>query len=101
MERIGKSDLGIVIGSSMVVTPFNSLPEMYDKDTDIVTINMEPLKHINKLNSKKSIFLEGKCDEIIDKLLKDLEWEEDFKKFVSETQEKLVKEKNEKSKNKE
>mmetsp|Transcript_625 Transcript_625/g.634 ORF Transcript_625/g.634 Transcript_625/m.634 type:complete len:100 (-) Transcript_625:66-365(-) len=87
MEKIAKSDLGIVIGSSMVVSPFNGLPEMYSKDANIATINMEPIKHIKNLNGNNSVFLEGKCDEIILQLLKDLEWEEEYNEFVSKQKE--------------
>jgi hypothetical protein len=54
----------------------------------MVTINMEPIKHIAKLNNKKSILLEGKCDGVIQDLLKDLGWEQEFEDFTKETKEK-------------
>ena len=90
-DRLSKSDLGIVIGSSMVVSPFNALPTMYNKETNIVTINMEPITHIAQLNKDSSVFLQGKCDEVILELIKDLEWKEEFDEFVKEIKEKQAK----------
>lgn len=88
MPKVAKSDLGIVIGSSMVVSPFNGLPSMYDsKKADVVTINMEPIKHIEKLNGDNAILLQGKCDEVIQDLIKDLDWQEEFDEFVEKTKE--------------
>ena len=75
----------------MVVSPFNALPTMYNKETNIVTINMEPITHIAQLNKDSSVFLQGKCDEVILELIKDLEWKEEFDEFVKEIKEKQAK----------
>ena len=46
---------------------------------------MERIKHIPRLTSdNNSLFLKGKCDEVIDGLLADLGWKEEFEKFVAD-----------------
>lgn len=54
-------------------------------------INMEPIKHIGRLNQPNSLYLEGRCDEVIDELLKDLGWKEEFEEFVKEVKEQQAK----------
>ena len=85
MQKIPNADCNIVIGSSLVVSPFNFLPTLIPNDAAAVTINMEPISHIPRLTSEKNaLFLEGKCDEVIDELIKDLGWKEEFDEFVAE-----------------
>ncbi|CAI2371567.1 unnamed protein product [Moneuplotes crassus] len=83
MDKIKESDLGIIIGTSLAVSPFNSLPEIFPRDTSIVTINREPIKHIPALGRPKCITLEGDCDDVISNLIKDLGWEQEFKEFIA------------------
>lgn len=86
LKEIPNADCNIVIGSSLVVTPFNVLPSLVPYDAPIVTINMEEITHIPRISStKNSLFLKGKCDEIIEEMLVDLEWKEEFDEFVEET----------------
>ena len=70
------------MGSSMRVSPFNLLPTYIKENANSVTINMDPIEHIEELNSKKSVFLQGKCDETIKDLLTKIGWEEEFNEFV-------------------
>lgn len=88
---IEESDLGIIIGTSLVVTPFNALPTMYSKDANVVTINLEPIYHISRLHEPSALFLEGKCDDVIQGLVNDLGWAEEFEEFQKECKEKLSK----------
>lgn len=59
--------------------------------SDVLVINMEPIKHIGRLNQPNSLYLEGRCDEVIDELLKDLGWKEEFDEFVKEVKEQQAK----------
>ena len=84
-KRIPNADCNIIIGSSLLVSPFNILPTLVPDDAAVVTINMERIKHIPRLTSdNNSLFLKGKCDEVIDGLLADLGWKEEFEKFVAD-----------------
>ena len=61
------------------------MPTLVPDDAAVVTINMERIKHIPRLTSdNNSLFLKGKCDEVIDGLLADLGWKEEFEKFVAD-----------------
>lgn len=60
--------------------PFASLPGMVPKDKDQVLINLEPILTMDE--SEHLVFLQGKCDEVIDALVDDLGWREDFDAFV-------------------
>ena len=92
MDEIPNTDCNIIIGTSLVVSPFNYLPNMIPSDKGVVTINMEPITHIPRLTSEKNaLFLEGKCDEVIEELLIDLDWKEEFDEFVTKTKSKKKK----------
>lgn len=91
LPLIKDCDLGIVIGSSLVVSPFNALPGMFSETANMVTINMESITHIKKLDDDSSCFLKGKCDEVILELLNDLGWKEEFDQFVKDAKEKQAK----------
>ena len=79
MEKISKCDLGIVIGTSLSVEPFSSLPEKLNENCWSVVINNEEVGEFDYLNLMKcNLFLKGNCDEIIKKILVDCNWWDDF-----------------------
>ena len=76
-------DLIIIMGTSLKVQPFASIPYLTNPQADIVVFNMESVGgyQFNKLGSN-SLFIEGKTDENVIKFLKDLNWLEEFKEFM-------------------
>jgi NAD-dependent histone deacetylase SIR2 len=83
MEVVVESDLAFVMGTSLKVMPFNMLPEMVEGSAWRVVINKEKVGnyHYDKVESH-DLFLEGFTDEVILKLLKDIEWEDDFETYL-------------------
>lgn len=88
------SDLGIIMGTSLRVFPFGNLPYSLPKSSWRVLINMEEAGYMsyqedsnafrfNDIN-KKDLFLQGKCDEVIDKLVRDIGWEQEFNNFCNQ-----------------
>ena len=75
----GGCDLKIVIGTALAVFPFSSTPMQGGKDTPCVLINLENLEHNgfdfeDFFEHPERIFLQGKCDDVILKLCKDVGW---------------------------
>ncbi|CAI2377238.1 unnamed protein product [Moneuplotes crassus] len=75
-----KSDCGLIIGTSLQVAPFNSLPILFPTITQLVVINNEPLDHIPRI-SASSLYYKGNCDSIVQEIIKECEWEKDFNDF--------------------
>ena len=85
LENIKDVDLIIVMGTSLKVYPFASIPEYASPKTDIVVFNMEKVGVYQYYNLKNNdLFIEGKTDENILKFLKDVELYDDFEKFIKE-----------------
>ena len=88
MNEIEDCDLGIVMGTSLKVMPFNFLPYKLKNTSWRVVANMEKVgseggSGFNYDNlSSKDLFLGGKTDEIIHRILKDCGWQEEFENFV-------------------
>ena len=82
-EECEDVDLIIIMGTSLKVQPFASIPNMTNPKADIVVFNMEPVGfyYYNKLH-KNQIFIQGKTDENIIKFLKDTNMIKEFKEFV-------------------
>ena len=76
-------DLAFIMGSSLKVTPFNMLPGKLPWDIWRVFVNKELVDGIFNFddNCSKDLFLEGYTDEIIEKLVKDVGWENDFNNY--------------------
>lgn len=84
-HSIDDSQLGIVMGTSLKVQPFSFLPRMLGEKAWRVSINRSLIgKFRYDYLSANSLFLKGTTDEVVEKLIKDCEWEEDFKKFCEE-----------------
>ena len=71
------------MGTSLKVQPFASIPYLTNPKADIVVLNMESVGgfQFNKLYSN-ALFIEGKTDESIVKLLKDMNMFNEFKDFM-------------------
>ena len=79
MDKIQDCDLGIIIGTSLSVEPFSSLPEKLNKNAWSVVINNEQIGEFDYDDLMKyHLFIEGSCDEICKKILVDCNWWDDF-----------------------
>ena len=76
-------DLIIIMGTSLKVQPFASIPYIANQNADVVVINMESVGEypFHRLYSN-SLFIEGKTDESVIKLLKDCNMIDEFKEFM-------------------
>ena len=76
-------DLIIIMGTSLKVQPFASVPFNTNPKADIVVFNMEKVGTFpyDKLYSYQ-IFIQGKTDEKIIQLLKDTDMINEFKEFI-------------------
>lgn len=70
----------LVMGTGLNVLPFNMLVREPKKGVPVVLINLADTKMSFRFkdtyNHPDRLFLEGKCDEIIAKLMKDIGWKE-------------------------
>lgn len=80
-EVLGKSDLVIIVGTALAVSPFNVIPQLLP-NTPKVLFNMDNTKETGGYDfldgNPKKLFVQGKCDETLTKLAKDCGWEADF-----------------------
>ena len=76
-------DLIITMGTSLKVYPFASIPYEMNPKADIIVFNMERVGEYpyDSLLSN-ALFIEGKTDESVVKLLKDINMFEEFKDFI-------------------
>ncbi|KAJ5297371.1 hypothetical protein N7508_007620 [Penicillium antarcticum] len=75
-DKVKEADLCIVMGTSLSVHPFASLPGLCTDNTPRVLINME---QVGGLGSRKDdVLLLGDCDTGVRKLAKALGWEEEL-----------------------
>ena len=83
LDKCEDVDLIIIMGTSLKVQPFASIPSMSNPEADIIVFNMEKvgLFLYNKLYCNK-LFIQGKTDENIIKFLKDTDMLNEFKDFV-------------------
>ncbi|CAF0973213.1 unnamed protein product [Didymodactylos carnosus] len=94
MKDFPKADFLIIIGTSLMVAPFNRLILEVNKDCPRLLINMEPAgtKSINLYSSqtlmfdspknRRDVFHQGSCDDGTYELAKLLGWEDDFKELL-------------------
>jgi NAD-dependent SIR2 family protein deacetylase len=83
-----KCDLMIVIGTGLAVSPFNSIVGKPDQDVPRVLINLENtvdngFDFENLIDYPERLFLQGKCDEVIEKLITDIGSKKEFDKNYS------------------
>ena len=72
-------DVGIIIGTELVVEPFSRLINKFNKNAWIVIINKNFVGDFDCYNIlNKQLFLEGYCDDIIKQILTDCGWLDDF-----------------------
>ena len=76
-------DLIIIMGTSLKVQPFASIPYLTNPKADILVINMENVGgyEFHRLYSN-SLIIEGKTDESVIKLLNDCNMIDEFKEFM-------------------
>ena len=76
-------DLAFIMGSSLQVTPFNQLPGKLPSGAWRVFVNKERVYDIFNFEDvySKDLFLEGYTDNIIEQLVKDVGWENDFNNY--------------------
>ena len=76
-------DLAFIMGTSLKVFPFNRLPGKLPKSTWRIFVNKENVFNIFNFDNiySKDLFLEGYTDKIIEQIVKDIGWEEDFNNY--------------------
>lgn len=97
-EDLPKMDLLIVAGTSLVVSPANSLVYNCPESTIRVVVNQEPVGQEPGIDydpdAERDFFAQGKCDEVFLELIEKLGWLEDLEAKIDELPElsaKLVK----------
>lgn len=95
---IEKADLTFIIGTTLKVTPFADLAYDVPKDSWRVVLNNEVVgksfgehKFLFNNPNKNDIFLNGMCDDTVQKIVDDCGWSEDFKIFCDNILQKLNK----------
>ena len=90
--QIDKADLVIICGTSLLVSPFNQLPDNASRKAIKLVINKEPFKRIMGVRpfgfedeESNDIFFKGECDNAVKKIIKDVGWEKEFYDFVEKT----------------
>jgi NAD-dependent SIR2 family protein deacetylase len=81
MKKVEDCDLMLVMGTALAVSPFNQLPHFVNQGVPLVLINMNNTKETGGFDFERGnerLFLQGKCDEIIRKIVSDCGWDEDF-----------------------
>ena len=88
-------DLIIIMGTSLKVQPFASIPYLTNPKADIVLFNMERAGEFryNELLSN-SLFIQGKTDENVVKFFKDLNMLDEFKEFMKKEYNEVFKDDN-------
>ena len=85
IEDVKDCDLVIIMGTSLKVYPFAGIPENMDDKTWKVVMNYDKVgEYSYDLLCSNSIFIEGKTDDTVLKLLKDADLEDDFKHFIKD-----------------
>lgn len=89
-DAITKTDLTIIMGTTLKVYPFNRLPYEVPKECWRVLINksevsgsmftFNPFKFSSEYSN--DVFIPGYTDEVIDKIAKDCGWENEFKAYI-------------------
>ena len=76
-------DIIIIMGTSLKVNPFASIPYLTNPNAYILVFNMEKVGEFGyDYLGENSLFIEGKTDKNIIKFLKDLDLFNEFKEFI-------------------
>ena len=69
------------MGTALAVSPFNSIPRILPAGKPKVLFNMKNTDKTGNYDFTVDgrVFVQGKCDDMITKLCKDVGWLEDFK----------------------
>ena len=80
---ISGCDLAFIMGTSLKVSPFNQLPDKLSSGAWRVFVNKEDVDGFFKFDDvfSKDLFLGGYTDEIIDLIVKDVGWEQEFNNY--------------------
>jgi len=85
-DALNQVDLCIVMGTALAVSPFNIMPRLIGKDVPKVLFNMENTDKTGGYDFKEKntpkLFVQGKCDETVRKLVNDCGWTEDFENVL-------------------
>lgn len=86
-EDVSKLDLLLIIGTSLAVTPANSLVQAVPRKTIRVVVNKDPvgselgidfITTDHNQGNKRDLFLQGDCDDVLLKLIMELGWLDDL-----------------------
>ena len=76
-------DIIIIMGTSLKVNPFASIPYLTNPNAYILVFNMEKVGEFGyDLLEEESLFIEGKTDKSVIKFIKDLDLFNEFKDFI-------------------
>ena len=80
---IFRCDLAFIMGSSLRVYPFNQLPNKLPSGAWRIFVNKVRVNEIFDFDNsfKKDLFLRGYTDQIVENLVKDIGWEDDFNEY--------------------
>ena len=83
LQECRDADLFIIMGTSLSVNPFASIPYLANRNADVVLFNkcLVGKYEYNKLYCN-ALFIEGKTDENVIKILKDCNMIDEFKNFI-------------------
>lgn len=88
-DNLKDFDICIIMGTSLKVFPFSSIPYNLSQDCFKMVINLDKVGSFNYSNvSNNELFLEGKTDEILLKLLKDIELEKEYFEYKEQMENK-------------
>ncbi len=77
-ELVDSCDLLVIMGSSLVVTPFCNLAVSIGKDVPRLIINRELPEMLESHKRAGDVFMPGDCDESVAKLVRLVGWEKEF-----------------------
>jgi len=88
MKRVQVGDLLMVMGTALAVAPFNMIPSMTKAGIPKILFNMNNTADTGGYDFTESgankLFVEGKCDETLRKLVDDCGWSEEFEAILPE-----------------
>ena len=92
-NTIDEADIVIICGTSLLVSPFNELPDIAKRRSIRLFINKDEFPKVMyglrpfgfDDEESNDLFFKGECDTAAKKIVKDAGWEEDFYKFVEKT----------------
>ena len=86
MNIQGEVDLCLIMGTALAVAPFNAIPQMIGAKVPRVLFNMENTNSTGGIDftepNHHKLFVQGKCDETIRKLVADCGWSDEFEAIL-------------------